>query len=389
MESKFIVHYTFRYNPKSKNKKDNNIENFYTHHRMKIYDNTCVEKIWMGEEKKEFSFDISEELLSEYKNMPEVYCYLERMKDFKKIYSVTIQPNRSIRFRTDVKAKYYWERYQECKKENFDHELCSKYAEKAMVEEYETEEGRKKHASENLQPKYNYFITIFSKALSGLLQQVFVSTLAYEQSGIEWPENVDRESFSFEFDMENKTATLIDIKIYNPNNPYNKYIRRSMRIIHKQNINEENDKDIINFYLENRITPWITYDEKDFVDKMKSEDNIAGIYMLYDSEKKYFYVGKAEHVFKRMKEHRDSNELINSFNYYRYSLIDPSYYDDIFLIENTAIHDAAMILTMERNSDYKEKSLSKALPEDINIQDITMVNNQKMQTKRPGTKQKK
>lgn len=387
MSSTFIIDYKFRYDPNSKKKKDNNIENFYSHHRMKIYDSSSVESIWNGEEKKVFSFNISDELFSKYANVPEVTRYLNRMRKFQSIYSVTIQPNRSFRFRTDSVAKYYNDRYKEYE-QSFSLEFCRILAKTDVENEYFSKEGREKHAGEDLKPKYNYFVTIFSAGLSLLMQQIFVSTMAYEQSKVAWPSNVPKEGFSLKFDTGNMTATLIDMEVYNPDNPYNKYIRNHMRITRSQNLQSQNDKEAINFYVEDRITPWMPYDEKEFSDKMKSEDNTAGIYMLYDSHNNYFYVGKSNQVFKRMKEHRDSNELIRQFDYYRYSLIDPNYYDDIFLIENAAIHDIAMILKMTANTDYNEKSLAAFLPRDVTINSISMVNNHKKQTKRPGIRKK-
>lgn len=211
----------------------------------------------------------------------------------------------------------------------------------------------------------------------------------FEQVGIEWPAQIKQEGFSIEYDTNTKIETLQKIEIYNPDNPYNSYIRKSMRVVRKQFNASEEEKEAIDYYLENKIEPWHRYDEDEFKDRLKSEDNVAGIYMLYDSKDGYFYVGKAEQVYKRMQEHRDSQELINKFDYYRYSLIDPYYYDDIFMIENAAIHDCAMILNMGINKDYREKSLSGILSEGKNIKDITIVNSVKKQTKRPSKKENK
>mgnify|MGYP000850523825 FL=1 len=241
---------------------------------------------------------------------------------------------------------------------------------------------------EKIVPQYNYYITIFSKGLSGLLQQLFVSTLAYEQGGVQWPDNIDREGFIIEFNSVEKTAILKNITIYNPDNPYNKYIRKSMRIVRKQDVIEDENKDAIDFYLEDKITPWCEYDKEEFKSKLKSDDNTTGVYMLYDSKKGFFYVGKSENVFTRMQQHKDSQELIKDFDFYRYSLIDPYYYDDIHMIENAAIHDCAMILNMFANKDYCEKSLAVKLPDGRNIKDIYIVNSVKKQTKLPNRKKK-
>lgn len=381
MIKKFDVCYELKYDPKSKKKEENNIANFYSHHRMKIY-NASVYADWEGTEgRRTYKFNIDDKLVEKYESDEEIYRYLKRLKDNKNIYSIQIQPNDSYRFRNDEMGQYYAEKFKEYKKNGLSN-LSASCAKNDTEKEYLSPEGKSKHG--NIIPIYTYYITIFSKGLSGLLQQLFISTLAYENANLAWPDGVERESFKFSFDPITNTATLVDLNIYNPENPYNKYIRKSMRIVRKQTVKETDEKDAIDYYLEDKITPWYKYDEKVFKDGMKSDENAEGIYMLYDSKNNYFYVGKAEKVFKRMQEHRDSEEWIKDFDYYRYSLIDPYYLDDIFLVENAAIHDCAMILNMFSNKDYNEKSLSAILPVNVTIQDIYMVNSVKKQTKRPG-----
>lgn len=372
------IKYELKYNPKSKKKSDNNVENFYSHYRMKIYDEKAVKSLseekWAeNEDKKTYKFDVDENLLKKYENQPEIYRYLKKMSDNKSIYSVVIQPNRSFRFRNDAAGRLYKTKLEEYKK-TCDNQLSALLA----------NDDAKKYAQENdIVPSYTYYITIFSKGLSGLLQQLFISTLAYEECGMDWPDGQEKEHFVIEFDTQNKTAKLVSICIYNPDDPYNKYIRKSLRIVRKFNETKASKDDLINYYIDDKITAWCRFDEEEFESYLKSDDNRAGIYMLYDSQNGYFYVGKAEYVFKRMKEHKKSEELIKDFDYYRYSLIDPYYYDDIFFIENAAIHDCAMILNMIANKDYEDKSLSVSLPDGKDIKEIHMVNSVKKQTKRP------
>lgn len=381
--AQFKVKYEFRFNPESRKKTDNNIENFYSHHRMKIYDNTVEEEWTESEDAKKYSFDISKELLKEYKSQIDIFRYLKRLEENKSIYSVTIQPNRSLRFRNDEIGVFFREKKAEYKKNyNYEDSLAERFAKTDVEEEYLSDVGIAKYGKIN--PQYNYYITIFSRGLSGLLQQLFISTLVFAECGEKWPKGIDRESFVFQFDTELKQATLVEINIYNLDNPFNKYMRKSMRIVRRYTSQETKSNDVIDYYIDNKITQWDKYDKKEFEEQMKREDNTLGVYMLYDSVKGYFYVGKAEQVYSRMQQHRDSNELIKEFDYYRYSLVDPIYYEDIFLIENAAIHDCAMIFNMIGNKDYGEKALSLMLPDGKDIKDVIMVNSVKKQSKRPN-----
>lgn len=384
--AQFNVKYEFRFNPESKKKTDNNIENFYSHHRMKIYEEGVVQEKWeINEAVKKYSFDISEELLKKYESKEDIFRYLNRLKENKSIYSVTIQPNRSLRFRNDEIGIFFRGKKEEYKKNyNCNDSLAESFAKTDVEEEYLSDKGIAKHG--NIMPQYNYYITIFSKGLSGLLQQLFISTLVFAECGEKWPEGIDKESFVFQFDTELKKATLVEINIYNPDNPFNKYMRKSMRVVRRYTSQETKSSDVIDYYIDNKITSWYRYNKKEFEEQIKREDNTLGVYMLYDSEKGYFYVGKADQVYSRMQQHRDSDELIKEFDYYRYSLVDPIYYEDIFLIENAAIHDCAMLFKMEKNSDYREKALSIILPDGKDIKDVTMVNSVKKQSKRPNKK---
>ncbi|WP_186431010.1 GIY-YIG nuclease family protein [Clostridium sp. BSD9I1] len=377
---KFTIKYEFRYNPESKNKGDNNVSTFYDYHQMKIYDSKIYES-WKGDEGAlSYQFKLHEDLLGRYEGTPEITRFLKRLKDNESIYKLRIEPKRSFRFRDDAAGCYY-SKQKKIYKEKFDDKLSHSYA-KIDAEKFEEEN--------NIPPHWTYYDTKFSKGLSGLLQQLFCSTLAYEYSKIQWPVN-EKESFTFEFDVEERTATLTHLHIYNPDDPYNKYIRNSMRITRKlSSVRQESDnkEKVIDYYLEDKITPWVKYEQDNFNNYINKEEDRHGIYMLYDSTKGFFYVGKAEKVFSRMNQHRQNDEWIKNFNYYRYSLIDPFYEDDIFLIENAAIHDCAMIFNMVANKDYGEKSLSVHLQEGKNIKDICMVNSVRKQTKRPNNKKR-
>jgi len=215
----FSVQYELKYSITSKKKDENNIENFYTHHRMKIYDKSLQ---LTENETIKYKFDIDESVLEKYEQNPEVYRYLKRMKDNKSIYYIIVQPNRSLRFRDDLMGRFFKEKVKEYSK-NYVRSTAEKLANADTIVEFLSESGLKKYGK--IVPQYNYYITIFSKGLSGLLQQLFVSTLAYEQGGVQWPDNIDREGFIIEFNSVEKTAILKNITIYNPDNPYNKLLK--------------------------------------------------------------------------------------------------------------------------------------------------------------------
>lgn len=386
----FKVLYELKYDLDSPNNKQlNNIQNFYAHHRMKIYDSSKVDLTWEDaseepKESKQFSFDIAEELLEKYKDEPEIYRILKRLEENKKVYKVIIQPNRSPGKRDDEIGAFYKAHKAKYEKEGCPNPAISitQYVKMEISKEFFSKDGLEKHGV--IYPKWNYLVTIFSKGLSGLFQQLFISTLAYENSCTKWPNGVSKENFEIEFDTQNNVAKLVDANVYNPDNPFNKYLRQTTRrVIRRTNSSsDKDDTEIIDYYMEDYITSWTRYSVDEFATGIKSGDNTYGIYMLYDSEKGFFYVGKAEHVYTRMKEHKDSREEIRDFDYFRYSLIDPYYYDDIFLIENAAIHDGAMLFNMAKNKDYKEKSLAVILPDGRDIKDVIMLNTVKKQTKR-------
>ena len=76
---------------------------------------------------------------------------------------------------------------------------------------------------------------------------------------------------------------------------------------------------------------------------------VPGVYMLYDAESNEFYVGKAKNLRKRIIEHAenaDGNDPIPNFTHYRYSPINGKYMEFLYLIENAAIHDCAMLIRM-------------------------------------------
>lgn len=140
----------------------------------------------------------------------------------------------------------------------------------------------------------------------------------------------------------------------------------------------------INFYDNKSISGWIRFDENDMKDRLNdSQQNTYGIYMLFDSQKKHLYIGKAQKIYTRMLQHREKlDDPIPQFDYYRYSLIDKSYCKETFLIENAGIHDLAMLFSMPNGNTYKTKALNQQdFLGDCCIKDIMLVNSVETQTK--------
>ena len=137
----FSVQYELKYSITSKKKDENNIENFYTHHRMKIYDKSLQ---LTENETIKYKFDIDESVLEKYEQNPEVYRYLKRMKDNKSIYYIIVQPNRSLRFRDDLMGRFFKEKVKEYSK-NYVRSTAEKLANADTIVEFLSESGLKKY----------------------------------------------------------------------------------------------------------------------------------------------------------------------------------------------------------------------------------------------------
>ncbi|MCY6356208.1 GIY-YIG nuclease family protein [Clostridium sp. ZS2-4] len=211
------------------------------------------------------------------------------------------------------------------------------------------------------------------------MKKLFISTLVYDASKMEMPE---KESIHFTFDTDSKTVTVMNLYLYEPKgNPYFTYARNaassiSVEAIGLDQYSVEKSKEIKDFYDRTQMSAWKELkqleNDKSIVDK-------AGVYMLYDINKNTFYVGKAKNLGNRILQHRlNPNDPIPDFTHYRYSVISGEYYEFLYLIENSAIHDIAWIIDMPAAKKYTP-SLSKKIN---NINDCKMVNTTEHQTRK-------
>ena len=397
----FEVKYELRYNPKSPNNhRENNLSTFFDRNIIKIQDET-VHRDWEGDDgigiyklqvdPKLLHGDFSDEVRQMLKRLktqsdPSDTLGKDRPAPLQAIppFYVKITPLNDEKYRSGEVAQKLAEFEAEYAK------MMKGKRNKSLIKQYAEEDTRKWCQEKGIDYiiKYTYFNTAFSPRFANVLHQLFISTMAYSRAGISWPDETDREGLTLHFDAKNMTATLTGVSVYDPDDPYCRYIRTSTRVLHKRTESQDDSgESVYNYYDEWHIGEWMPYDESKFLEKIGyAPEDRDGIYMLFDSEKKLFYIGESNHVFTRMKQHRDSKEGIRNFDYYRYSLIDPFYENDIFLIENAAIHDCAMLLKMPNNNKYNGLALADVLPMELPIQQITMDNRASKQTKRAKRK---
>lgn len=236
--------------------------------------------------------------------------------------------------------------------------------------------------------KTPYIRCVFDKAFLEYIKRLFISTIVYESKQMTLPEE-KHESIDFEFDTEKKIVTIIDIKLYEPlNDPYFEYARNAVCTLSVESIgigdysiSEDKVKD---FYNWNNISGW---KKRQDIMTEKGEESLegkAGIYMLYDTAKNEFYVGKARNLRERIIQHAKNtvgNDPIPDFTHYRYSLINMEYYELLYLIENAAIHDCAMILDMPKASKLNKPLMRVAKKASLSLENCKMVNTHERQRK--------
>jgi hypothetical protein len=219
-----------------------------------------------------------------------------------------------------------------------------------------------------------------SKYVLKAMKKLFISTLVYDCENQQLPVP---ESISFSFDPEKKEVKISDLEIYEPlNNPYYKYARNavdslSVEAIGLDRYSVEEEKAIKDFYDRTQMSSWKKKE------KLVDESEVAnrpGVYMLYDENNNTFYVGKAVQIKERILQHANNangNDPIPCFTHYRYSVISPEYYEFLYLIENSAIHDFAWFLDMPKAKKYCP-SLAKIMKMDT----CKMVNTAEHQTRK-------
>ena len=137
----------------------------------------------------------------------------------------------------------------------------------------------------------------------------------------------------------------------------------------------------INYYQGEKATEWKTFE---VLKKMKEENveikNV--VYMLFDCKHNYFYVGKADKMVKRLFEHRaNPNDEMRDFTHFRYTPIADEHATDIYLIENSAIHDCAAIFNMPSGNHYRNIDMETHIFSGSINSNIIMTNDVEKQTK--------
>lgn len=220
-----------------------------------------------------------------------------------------------------------------------------------------------------------------SKYVLKQMKKLFISTLVYDSEGLEMPAE---ENIIFEFDDNEKVVCVVDLNTYEPNdNPFFKYARNavdslSVEAIGLKHYSIEKEKGIKDFYDRSQMTQW---KERRYLEKESEIASRAGVYMLYDEKANTFYVGKAIQLKERIIQHaKNPNDPIPNFTHYRYSVISPEYYEFLYLIENSAIHDFAWLLDMPAAKKYTPSLVKKE--KQINLTSCKMVNTAEHQTRK-------
>lgn len=225
---------------------------------------------------------------------------------------------------------------------------------------------------------YKHYRIQLSLLLHEQFKQLFVSTFVHQVQGKELP----GEHFTLRIDTANKTATLVSLAVHMPEDPFLIYARRAARyasfdrIFQAEQTEQANTGKINNFYEES--SGWKPAGELDSMEEVKNV-----IYMLYDENSNRFYVGRADNLVWRLRQHQkglSENEPIPDFTHFRYSTISPEYSDYSYLLENAAIHDCAWILNMPGTQRYRP-SLQTFIRGKNDLNDTLMVNSVDMQTR--------
>jgi len=237
---------------------------------------------------------------------------------------------------------------------------------------------------EEYRVKYRHYRCNISLLLLRKLKSIFVSSLVYNAQGEKLPDGFV-ESMTLEFDAEERKVVLKDLKLYKTDDIYLKYARQAAgRTSFASVFEEEKDNSKVkNFYKE--ISPWYEYSKLEEMEKQlaNGEDIYNVIYVLYNEEDNSIYVGKAERMITRLRQHEKNmseGESMPKFTHFRYSILSEGYEDYIYIIENSAIHDLAYIFNMPKAKTYCSP-LSKNFPE-LKLGDVKINNRVEAQTKK-------
>ena len=225
---------------------------------------------------------------------------------------------------------------------------------------------------------YSNYIAIFSEYLWNKLSVLFISTFVTKNL------SESKEGLRLTFNVQNKTVSIDDVYIdSHSDNPFYLFARRTAMLTTFKSVikKEPAEKKKINYYEGEKSTEWKTFE---YLTKLK-EENIEiknVIYMLFDCERNYFYVGKADKMVKRLFQHRDdATDKMRAFTHFRYTPIADEHVNDIYLIENSAIHDCAAIFNMPSGNHYKNIDMETHIFSGSINSKITMTNDVEKQTK--------
>ena len=252
----------------------------------------------------------------------------------------------------------------------------------------ETTFSVEKNQSKRYENKTPYIRCVFDKALLEFIKRIFISTIVYAAKDIPLPEN-EHETLEFLFDTEKKTVTITNIHVYEPDDPYYEYAKNAVYTLSVEAIglgdySMPDDDKIKDFYNWEKISGWKKRDEIFNENKNSALAGKAGIYMLYDSNSNEFYVGKGKNLLNRIQQHAknaNGNDPIPNFTHFRYSIINMEYYEFLYLIENSASHDCAMILKMPNAQKFTKPLLNVAIQNSKSLDDCKIVNTHERQRK--------
>ena len=239
-------------------------------------------------------------------------------------------------------------------------------------------------------PKNKVVYCSFELELLEYFKRLFICTIVYNDTNKEMPEH-QHETLDFIFDTAQHTVTLTSVHVFEPDDPFYSYVRNAVRTLSVDAVmqpEQQYDK-VKDFYYWDGISGWKKREEL-IDDQLKPTeasaalDSKTGIYMLYNATKNEFYVGKARDLRARIIQHAQNiggNDPIPDFTHYRYSLINMEYYEFLYLIENAAIHDCAMILNMPKAVKLKKSLANVAAKIKTTLDGCKIVNTHERQRK--------
>ena len=226
--------------------------------------------------------------------------------------------------------------------------------------------------------KTAYVMMQFDCYLMNAFKHIFLYSYLHCLYGKPFPKD-KYETLTIRLDPAGNTAVLTDLGLIEPET---ELLIKAFRSRYIGNYNSiapaevpKDKDDPINYYEKASISGWQKYSGKD----LNAPDS-PGIYMLFDSKRGHLYVGKAKLLKKRILQHRKPGDPIPDFDYYRFSEIAHQKKKELFILENTAIHDLAMLFFMPKGPVYKNLALNSIFG-NISFGNIRLVNTAETQTK--------